>query len=82
MYEQGAMTDNICVEKYLLKNEYKEVVTELQQTFKTIVVYDYLTKNGYQSVSKSWLRPFWRRTRVNDTTLEYLISVHMYGRVF
>ena len=43
-YRTGDMSAYICVEKYLIQNGFKKVATELQQTYKPILVYDYLNK--------------------------------------
>ena len=45
-YRTGDMSAYICVEKYLIQNGFKKVATELQQTYKPILVYDYLNKKA------------------------------------
>ena len=45
------MAAYICVEKYLLQHGFKESLAELQ-SYKPIIVYDYLKKNGYENSSR------------------------------
>ena len=66
-YQPGDMSDYICVEMYLIQNIFNKVSTKLQQTYKPILVYDYLNKNGYQKApkqkSRSWTLPQESKTR-------------------
>ena len=50
-YRTGDMSAYICVEKYLLHNGFKKSIAELQ-SYKPLIVYDYLKKNGYEYRSK------------------------------
>ena len=45
------MSAYICVEKYLLHNGFKKALAELQ-SYKPLIVFDYLKKNGYENSSK------------------------------
>ena len=50
-YRTGDMSAYICVEKYLLHNGFKKALAELQ-SYKPLIVFDYLKKNGYENRSK------------------------------
>ena len=50
-YRTGDMSAYICVEKYLLHNGFKKALAELQ-SYKPLIVFDYLKKNGYENSSK------------------------------
>ena len=46
-YRTGDMSAYICVEKYLLHHGFKKTLAELQ-SYKPLIVYDYLKKSGYE----------------------------------
>ena len=50
-YQSGDMAAFICVEQYLLHHGFQESLAELQ-SYKPLIVYDYLKKNGYEYRSK------------------------------
>ena len=50
--EDEDMSAYICVEKYLIKSGCNKVVTELQETFKLKIVFDYLTKTSHVWIQK------------------------------
>ena len=56
-YRTGDMSAYICVEKYLLHHGFKKTVAELQ-SYKPLIVYDYLKKNGYENRSQQMAEVF------------------------
>ena len=55
-------------------NGFNEVVTELQKKLKPLIVYDYLTKNGYEEVPTKFAKAMSVQKRTSPRRIEMCAS--------
>ena len=68
-YQSGDMAAFICVEHYLLDHGFQESLAELQ-SYKPLIVYDYLKKNGYEQMAEVFLEKSTKMKRKREEQVE------------